>query len=343
MRSSARINSIGILSLLVIALIAPASEASAQDNALSTKVENRALAIRTALDRSLQLLSQEVPNWISENHCASCHNQGDAAIALIEGSKRKLVDATSLQSTLAWLTQPKKWSSNRGLPEANDQQLANLQFAGALLSAYELDHAKYQPALDDAATLLAADQATDGSWEIVSGGSLASPITHGEILLTGTAVKVLHASGIADKNKHIAQGKTWLASQKPRNTLQAAALMIALAKDAPNRETLHDECVGMILDAQEDRSGGWGPHRNAAPEAFDTALAILALSLANTDAADVSKSIECGVDYLIVEQSADGSWPETTRPSNTPSYAHRISTTAWACRALMAASVPRIK
>jgi hypothetical protein len=34
-------------------------------------------------------------------------------------------------------------------------------------------------------------------------------------------------------------------------------------------------------------------------------------------------------------QMSDGSWPETTRPSNQESYAQRISTTGWALLALM--------
>jgi hypothetical protein len=35
-------------------------------------------------------------------------------------------------------------------------------------------------------------------------------------------------------------------------------------------------------------------------------------------------------------QCLDGSWPETTRPADRESYAHRISTTAWATLALLA-------
>ena len=40
--------------------------------------------------------------------------------------------------------------------------------------------------------------------------------------------------------------------------------------------------------------------------------------------------------FLIARQQADGSWPETTRPSGAESYAQRISTTGWATLALLA-------
>ncbi len=39
--------------------------------------------------------------------------------------------------------------------------------------------------------------------------------------------------------------------------------------------------------------------------------------------------------FLIAEQRADGSWPETTRPTGGESYAQRISTAGWAAMALL--------
>jgi hypothetical protein len=39
--------------------------------------------------------------------------------------------------------------------------------------------------------------------------------------------------------------------------------------------------------------------------------------------------------YLLSQQNADGSFPETTRPANQESYAQRISTTGWALLALL--------
>lgn len=294
---------------------------------------------QTAIDRSLKLLSSEVPGWISENHCASCHNQGDAAIAIIEGSRLDDSSKDSLQSTLDWLAEPSKWSSNRGLPEASDQQLANLQFAGALLAAYRIDRERFQAPIDEAAEILAADQSQEGAWKIVSGGEIASPITHGEILLSGTALRVMQASNFTNKNTHIDRAMKWLERQEPRNTLEAASLVIAL----PVNSVKKDRCISMIVDAQDEESGGWGPHRNVAPEVFDTALAVLALNLAELKTTQISKAIDRGIEFFVREQNEDGSWQETTRPSGTVSYAHRISTTAWATRALLAESKPTSK
>jgi hypothetical protein len=50
--------------------------------------------------------------------------------------------------------------------------------------------------------------------------------------------------------------------------------------------------------------------------------------------------IDRGRAYLLESQLADGSWPETTRPAGAESYAHRVSTTAWATMALLATRPP---
>jgi hypothetical protein len=42
-----------------------------------------------------------------------------------------------------------------------------------------------------------------------------------------------------------------------------------------------------------------------------------------------------GRSYLVVQQTEEGAWPETTRPSGGESYAQRISTTGWATLALL--------
>jgi hypothetical protein len=44
-----------------------------------------------------------------------------------------------------------------------------------------------------------------------------------------------------------------------------------------------------------------------------------------------------GRKFLASTQLPDGSWQETTRPPRSESYAQRLSTTAWAAQALLAA------
>lgn len=104
----------------------------------------------------------------------------------------------------------------------------------------------------------------------------------------------------------------------------------------------------MLLKDGQGPDGGWGPYVTSQSEAFDTALALLALSrLALSSLSDAEstggvystvelrEAIQRGRAYLIASQATDGSWLETTRPPGLESYAQRISTTAWALLALL--------
>jgi hypothetical protein len=106
----------------------------------------------------------------------------------------------------------------------------------------------------------------------------------------------------------------------PGNLLERAALMAALPERA-------DELRRGLVAAQNS-DGGWGPQPHAPSEAFDTAMALLALKRGD--------AVDRGQAFLAKFQLNDGSWPETTRPSGFTSYAERISTAGWAAYALLA-------
>ncbi len=62
----------------------------------------------TAIQRAVAFLSAEVPKWERENHCFSCHNNGDAARALMWAHHRgKLLDRKPLDDTLKFLAAPR--------------------------------------------------------------------------------------------------------------------------------------------------------------------------------------------------------------------------------------------
>ena len=101
-------------------------------------------------------------------------------------------------------------------------------------------------------------------------------------------------------------------------------------------------CLMSLTDGQA-QDGGWEPYVTSQSEAFDTALAVLALAslpdAKSTSAVystvELREVIQRGRSYLITSQTADGSWLETIRPPGLESYAQRISTTAWALLALL--------
>jgi hypothetical protein len=94
------------------------------------------------------------------------------------------------------------------------------------------------------------------------------------------------------------------------------------------------ESLAFLRRAQTS-DGGWGPYADSPPEAFDTALALLALAEFRKETG-VPEMIQRGREFLRATQLPDGSWPATTRPSGGQSYAQQMSTTAWATLALLA-------
>jgi squalene cyclase len=107
-------------------------------------------------------------------------------------------------------------------------------------------------------------------------------------------------------------------------------------------ENLRRTCLSLLRTGQSS-DGGWGPYVTAAPQVFDTALAVLALSSLEAEPRlarsayrpeQLKEAIANGKKYIVSQQRPDGSWPETTRPANQDSYAQRISTTGWALLAL---------
>jgi len=266
------------------------------------------LAAATPEQRAIDYLAQEVPKWAKENHCYSCHNNGDAARALFAARRRGyVVPNSAIADTIDWLRQPGRWSETHGTPGVTNITLARIQFAAALLEA-RVDNP--QP-LAAAAQSLVPLQDRDGSGKVDAGGIPGAPATYGVALATYMARRVVQAAGLSAAAERANQ---WFRTAPAENVVDAAAIVLAM----PQRRDALD-----ILRRAQTSDGGWG-------EPFDTAMAILALNAAGEKALLAS-----GRASLLRLQQPAGGWPETTRPPGGVSYAEHISTTAWALYALL--------
>lgn len=290
----------------------------------------------SAESRALEYLSREVPRWHRENRCFSCHNNGDAARALYQAiGLSEPVSAQDLADTTRWLARPEAWDHNKGDPAFSDKGLARLQFASALVDGFDAKLVTDRAPLLRAAGLVAEHQHKDGSWRIDTAGTLGSPATYGSCLATAIGRRVLRASGSPSFHEAIALADRWLSTVPVQNVMDASAVLIGL--DGRTDETAHlqqHRCLDIVRRGQT-RDGGWGPYLHSPPEAFDTAMALLALSRHRNER-DVPASIRRGREFLIRTQEKDGSWRESTRPPGAESYAQRLSTTGWAAQALLA-------
>lgn len=289
----------------------------------------------TPEQRALSYLSREVPRWRAKNKCYSCHNNGDAARALYTALRRsQAVPATTLADTTAWLNRPDRWDANGRDQEFSDRQLARIQFASALAAAVAAGHLKERRALRQAARQVAKQQRRDGSWPIDTAGAVGSPVTYGACLATYLARRVLAQADRTLYDRQLARADRWFRQVQVRTVLDAAAVLLGLGKSTDaGAARQRQRCLAVIRRGQS-RDGGWGPYVQSPSEAFDTAVVLLALSR-QAQQRRLQPMMRRGRAYLVAIQQPDGSWPETTRPAGSISYAHQISTTAWAVLALL--------
>jgi hypothetical protein len=288
--------------------------------------------------RAVRYLAREVPRWSRENSCFSCHNNGDAARALIRAERAGIpVPRNALDETIAWISHPDGWDRNGGQGPFNDKRLARIVFTATLKSAAEARHNVKRAALISAAERLAADQARDGSWKVEGEDGLGSPASYGRTLATLMARDSLRAAGPERFRDAIRKADAWLLGRVPKGVFDAAISLWASSSAAEGSGPIAERRLRALDFIRRGRSdeGGWGPFVSSPPEVFDTAIVLLALNATKPPGDEIQGLIRNGRAYLIANQRADGGWTETTRPSGSESYAQHISTTGWALLALL--------
>jgi hypothetical protein len=288
----------------------------------------------TPEEKALAYLSVEVPRWLKENQCYSCHNNGDGARALFAARQLGFtVSESALADTTLWISRPNDWDNNKGDPVVSDKKLARIQFATSLAAAIGAGLVPGETLIRAAESLLPYQEA-DGSWAVMVDAGLGTPATYGPVLATSSVRQTLAQADPARFALAIERADGWLVQARHEAIMEAAAIVMGLkGSKNPPAEAKIRQAVDHILHSPSS-DGGWGPYPNVPPEAFDTAMALLALQ-PYRDETLVADAIRRGRAFLISLQYADGGWPETTRPPGSVSYAQHISTTGWAALALL--------
>ena len=289
------------------------------------------------VQRAVTYLAGEVSRWRKENGCFSCHNNGDAARALMAAERQGyVVPEGVLRETLEFLAAPDRWDeNNKGDPAYSDRHLARVQFAAALVTASELGYVRERDRAVRAAHLIAELQSPGGEWRLGPRDQVGAPATYGWFLGTRMALRTLrHVEGLEFREPR-GRARSWFRRARAGTVPDAAAVLMELgtatdqSATTPGRESLE------LIRRAQGRSGGWGPYVGAPPEVFDTSIVLIALAGLETTP-ELTERIARGRAFLLARQEPGGGWPETTRPSGSESYAQHISTTGWATLALLA-------
>jgi len=313
--------------------------------ALAALVATTGLAVQApaatspVIAKGVAFLQAEAPRWRKDNQ-----HHGDAIRAMLEASSRGYDIGDTLAETLNFLKKPAAWDQYKAPPGLDDRRLTHVQFAAALAVAERLGKAASTD-LAEAAKLLVADQAADGSWSPEQTPGLGAPATYGPVLATWLARTSLIGSGMQPDNFTIVQADRWLRGLTVENVFDASSLLLALDLTGDvMADGLRRTALSIVRTGQA-ANGGWGPEADAPPQVFDTALAVLALSALNVEPRiarstyrpeELAEAIAKGKAFIESQQRPDGSWPETTRSAGQDSYPQRISTTGWALLALLA-------
>ena len=235
--------------------------------------------------RALAFLAGEVPRWSRENHCFSCHNNGDGARALYGGLRAGYsIPQTAVVDTDRWLSDPQRWEHNGGDGPFSDKRLARLQFTATLAAARDAGQVGDPENLSRAAARLARDQSPDGSWPLEGENNPGSPTTYGPFLATYLARESLKSADPVRFREPIDRSRRWLAAHETKSIMDVSVTLLASAADSsPRAFESQARCLDRLCKEQSD-DGGWGPFTTSPPENFDTALALIALAGAGNPA-----------------------------------------------------------
>jgi hypothetical protein len=285
--------------------------------------------------KAIAFLVREVPRWPRENHCFSCHNNGDAARALYAAKAAGWpLPAEALAETDLWLSQPNRWDHQGSDRVTSDKRLARLVFTVTAATAALVRSTRDISTPFSAAARLVEDQSPPGYWPLEGEDSVSSPATYGRLLATFLARQSLAATQAKRFQAAIARADRWLLNQDIVTVTDAAVGLMHCAKLQSPESIDRRRRSLTLLHRGQGEDGGWGQRVLSPSEPFDTALALIALAGCRRSD-EISGMIARGRAFLIGQQLEDGSWVETTRPPGNVSYAQRISTCGWATLALL--------
>jgi ankyrin repeat protein len=312
-----------------------------------------AISAQAAIQRSLPLLQRADAGFTAKSGCVSCHNDTLAAMAVGLARERGFAVDEKLSSQ-----QVKINASNL----EHQRDIFHQSFAGEgddtigpLIYGYVLIglNAEHYPAdlnTDAVAIYIQAHQMPDGHWPYPAADT-RPPVCSDYLGQTVKAMRALQLYApkayAAQFDASVALASNWLANIEANTTEDYIWRVLGLAWAGRNKEAI-SKAERQLLELQR-ADGGWADLPTMSNSAYSTGRALFALQAAGLAVSD--PVYRRGMEYLLKNQLADGSWYVRTRalgfqPYFETGFPHGVNqsisaaATNWATMALLLGSQP---
>jgi ankyrin repeat protein len=305
-------------------------------------------SVKRAVAKSLPLLQQSGETFTSRKGCISCHHQ--SLVAMTVGLARR--HGFEVDEKAATRERANVLSN---LDRDREKILLGTGVSDELLPAYTLaglaaEDQKPNPTTGALVHFLVLRQRPDGSWRTPA---YRPPQDESDITFTALAARGLSQFAPKGRRKEIegsiARAREWLIQAKAQETEDNAFRLLGLRWT--NAEPRHIEQAAAALLREQRADGGWSQLPTLDSDAYATGQVLCALHEGGGLAVS-HEAYRRGVDFLLKEQLADGSWLVRTRSFPLQSFVGTrfphgrsqfisISATSWATMALARTSQPR--
>lgn len=265
--------------------------------------------------QGMDFLSAAAVAWQdSHGGCFACHTQGMSTWGLSIGAGRGYqVDKDALtalvtrvqvaQSADGW------WSHDGGIAKRFTTALA----ASGLAFYDRFVATDAQPSVIQAARWMLSQASGDGQWisDSVWTAARSEIFRENHIYVTAMAVILMQRAYeiTGDRNYAAARarGVSWLKQANLTSTQGLAFQLIAMVEGKTPETNSTLDTVRSRLLANQNSNGSFGAFAGSAGSPYHTGMAIYALRL--TGLSSTQPAIAQGIDWLLAQQNADGSWP----------------------------------
>ncbi len=271
---------------------------------------NDSAVVRKAIDKSLPLLDSIRVPFIEKTGCVSCHHNSLPAMAVALARERgfKVNERITFEESEQILG---IWNAGREKLLQGDG-FGGAQFtAGFTLIGLAANKQPPNKTTDAIVHYLIGRQTADGRWPVHTN---RPPVESSDITVTALSLRALRLYapiGLRENvNTRVERARAWLAKAVPRNNEDQAFQLLGLAWANADKQTLQKMAKGLL--AQQRKDGGWGQHPTLESDAYATGQALVALHQAG-GLPVTHRAYQRGVNYLLADQAADGSWAVLTR------------------------------